>query len=204
MLPRKALWVKKGRPGGFCQEGLWGFSRHPNYFGEIFQWWFAWALAYHSSEAARGYLDPLWWACAISPIFTMLILLHLKPTGIYNAEGKNLKRYYDQCPDEYGKYRESTSILIPMIGYQYGGYPAQKKGLMSRLFGSKQKHIVEIPPGTSMLGQDLSKRGDTWYEQELARLGKDGIRCTKVGTNGKPYERFAGAQWEQLKEGREG
>ncbi|CAK9013887.1 unnamed protein product [Durusdinium trenchii] len=71
-----------------------------------------------------------------------------------------------------------------------GGYPAQKKGLMSRLFGSKQKHIVEIPPGTSMLGQDLSKRGDTWYEQELARLGKDGIRCTKVGTNGKPYERF--------------
>ncbi len=25
-------------------------ARHPNYFGEIFQWWFAWALAYHSSE----------------------------------------------------------------------------------------------------------------------------------------------------------
>ena len=35
----------------------------------------------------------------ISPVFTMLILLHLKPTGIYNAEGKNLKRYYDQCPE---------------------------------------------------------------------------------------------------------
>jgi len=115
---QKALWVKQGRPGGFCQDGLWAFSRHPNYFGEIFQWWFAWALAYHSSEGV-GYLDPLWWSCSISPIFTMLILLHLKPTGIYNAEGKNLKRYYDQCPDEYTKYRESTSVLIPMVGYQY-------------------------------------------------------------------------------------
>eukprot|EP00435_Cladocopium_sp_Y103_P039677 s1781_g10.t1 len=37
---------------------------------------------------------------------------------------------------------------------------------------------------------DLSKREDKWYEEHLARLGKDGIRCTKVGTNGKPYERF--------------
>ena len=45
-----------------------------------------------------GYADALWWACGISPIFTMLILLHLKPTGIWNAEGQNLKRYYDQCP----------------------------------------------------------------------------------------------------------
>lgn len=48
---------------------------------------------------STGYLDPLWWGCVISPVFTMLILLHLKPTGIYNAEGKNLKRYYDQCPE---------------------------------------------------------------------------------------------------------
>ena len=51
----------------------------------------------------------------------------------------------------------------------------------------------QIPPGTSMLGQDLSKRGDSWYEEHLARLGKDGICCTKVGTNGKPYERYVGS-----------
>ncbi|CAJ1422416.1 unnamed protein product [Effrenium voratum] len=38
--------------------------------------------------------------------------------------------------------------------------------------------------------EDLSKRGDAWYEEHLSRLGKDGLRCTKVGTNGKPYERF--------------
>ena len=49
----------------------------------------------------------------------MQILLNMQPTGISNAEGMNLKRYYDKCPERYAKYRESTSILIPFIGYQY-------------------------------------------------------------------------------------
>ncbi|CAE7636746.1 unnamed protein product [Symbiodinium microadriaticum] len=92
---------------------------HPNYFGEIFQWWCAFALAYNSSEAASGYMDPLWWACILSPLFTMHILLNIGATGISNAEGKNLKRYYEKCPEEYAEYRKNTSILIPMVGYRH-------------------------------------------------------------------------------------
>ena len=34
---------------------------------------------------------------------TRLILLHVKATGVCNAEGRNLKRYYDQCPDPWPK-----------------------------------------------------------------------------------------------------
>merc|ERR1712190_197119 len=30
---------------------------------------------------------------------------------------------------------------------------------------------------------------DTWYGQHLAKLGKEGVPCTKIGTNGKPYDR---------------
>lgn len=45
---------------------------------------------------------------------TMLILLVTPATGVMNANGKNLKRYYDKCPVEYAKYREETSILIPV------------------------------------------------------------------------------------------
>ena len=26
---QKAIWVDKGRPGGFCTVGLWSYSRHP-------------------------------------------------------------------------------------------------------------------------------------------------------------------------------
>jgi steroid 5-alpha reductase family enzyme len=60
---QKSLWVKRGRPGHFCSVGVWRFSRHPNYFGEIFQWWCLWAFAYSSSENSNGgYADPLWWA----------------------------------------------------------------------------------------------------------------------------------------------
>jgi len=117
---QKAAWVKRGRVGVFCQVGVWQFSRHPNYFGEILQWWCAWALAYSSSEyAGEGYKDLLWWGCVASPVFTMHILLNLPPTGVWNAEGENLKRYYEKCPAEYVRYRESTSVLFPMVGYRY-------------------------------------------------------------------------------------
>jgi len=116
----KATWVRQGRVGSFCRVGLWRCSRHPNYFGEMLQWWCAWVFAHSSSSAVGGgFSDPLWWACAISPLFTMHVLLNLPPTGVWNAEGKNLKRYYDACPEAYAQYRETTSVLIPMVGYRY-------------------------------------------------------------------------------------
>ncbi|KAL7517409.1 hypothetical protein ACHAWX_002335 [Stephanocyclus meneghinianus] len=116
---QKALWVRSGRAGHFCSVGVWSFSRHPNYFGEISQWWFLWAFARSSSESNRSYVDPLWWACIVSPLFTMHILLNVKPTGLCNAEGENLQRYYEKCPEDYSAYRQNTSILIPMIGYRH-------------------------------------------------------------------------------------
>lgn len=117
---QKAVWVKAGREGGFCTKGLWNYSRHPNYFGEMLQWWCAWLLAYSSSEKeAGGYADPLWWFCIVSPLFTMHILLNVPATGVAHAEGKNLKRYYDNYPEAYAEYRANTCILMPMIGYRY-------------------------------------------------------------------------------------
>lgn len=115
---QKAMWVNAGRQGVFCNVGVWKYSRHPNYFGEIFQWWCLFAFSYSSSVNPKGgYADPLWWAGIVSPLFTMQILLNMEPTGICNAEGKNLKRYYDKCPEQYTMYHENTSILIPLIGY---------------------------------------------------------------------------------------
>jgi len=115
---QKTMWVKRGRAGGFCGMGLWSFSRHPNYFGEILQWWCSWAFAYSSSA---GLADLCWWACIISPTFTMHILLNIPGTGITQANGKNLKRYYENADvaQAYSEYRGSTSILVPMIGYRH-------------------------------------------------------------------------------------
>jgi steroid 5-alpha reductase family enzyme len=115
---QKARWVASGRPGGFCSVGVWSLSRHPNYFGEMLQWMCCWLLALESS--AIGFSDPTWWACAASPLFTFQILLNTPATGVAQANGKGLKRYYESDNAEsYKAYRASTSILIPMVGYYW-------------------------------------------------------------------------------------
>ena len=63
--------------------------------------------------------DALWWACGLSPAFTCHILLNLPATGIAQAEGKGLKRYYERHADTYPAYRARTSILVPMVGYEH-------------------------------------------------------------------------------------
>lgn len=113
---QKTLWVKAGRQGNFCQVGVWKYSRHPNYFGEILQWWSAWGFSYRSGS---GFGDVQFWIGILSPLITMQILLFTSGTGVANANGKGLKRYYIACPEEYTDYRKKTSILIPMIGYKY-------------------------------------------------------------------------------------
>jgi len=111
---QKAIWVKRGRTGGFMRSGVWAFSRHPNYFGEILQWWCAWLYAYGSGS---GIGDVQWWVAILSPLFTMQVLLNTGGTGVPNCNGKSLSRYYDKFPEEYTAYRKNTSILVPMVGY---------------------------------------------------------------------------------------
>ena len=120
---QKTVWVSAGRQGTFCTVGLWSYSRHPNYFGEIFQWWCAWGLSYGSwvgTPNPSTTQTVVWFLGCLSPLFSMHILLNLPATGIWNAEGKSLSRYYDSDDGEaYKKYRANTSPLIPMVGYQY-------------------------------------------------------------------------------------
>ena len=60
-----------------------------------------------------------WFLGILSPLFTMHVLLNLPATGVWNAEGKGLKRYYESENGEaYKEYRASTSPLIPMVGYK--------------------------------------------------------------------------------------
>merc|ERR1712070_568702 len=73
--------------GRVCAVGLWGWSRHPNYFGEILLWWGVFLAGTPVFMA-----DPPGWATMLSPLITMLLLLGL--SGIPLAEGKALKRFY--------------------------------------------------------------------------------------------------------------
>lgn len=82
-------------------SGLWKYSRHPNYFGEMLVWWgvFIYVLP---SLAKWQYLT------IISPIFICFILLFV--TGIPLLE-KSYKKKYANDP-EFAKYQAQTNLLI--------------------------------------------------------------------------------------------
>lgn len=129
---QKAVWVEGGRRGGFCSVGWWRYSRHPNYAGEILQWWCAAGLAVvvggGPSSGPSSY-----YRCGtalVSPLFTMHLLLNLTGTGVWNAEGRNLKRLYESDHrDAYVAYRDKTSPLIPLPPAAYGRLPMAARRL---------------------------------------------------------------------------
>lgn len=83
--------------GHIMKTGLWQYSRHPNYFGEVTQWWAIGVIALTFNYGWLGLIGPL--------VITFLIV---KVSGIPLLED----RYKDN--PEYQEYRLRTSILIPM------------------------------------------------------------------------------------------
>jgi len=123
----KAQWVSRGRPGGFCTDSLWKYSRHPNYAGEILTWVFA--ALYAVLESDRSWESVL--VAAVSPLFTMHILLNTSGTGVWNAEGKNLKRYYEHADPaiakNYEEYRRTTPPVFPTFVIPYESLPLKNQ-----------------------------------------------------------------------------
>lgn len=121
----KTNWVSRGRPGGFCSDGPWKYSRHPNYAGEILTWVFAAFYAVLVSDKSWQSMV----VAAISPLFTMQILLNTSGTGVWNAEGKNLKRYYEHddpaISKNYAEYRRTTPPVLPTIIIPYESLPLE-------------------------------------------------------------------------------
>jgi steroid 5-alpha reductase family enzyme len=89
--------------GRFISSGLWRYSRHPNYFGEMLVWWgiFVYALPFLHGWA---------FAVVIGPIFLTLLLLFV--SGIPLLE-KSAEEKYGPDP-AYREYKRRTSVLLPL------------------------------------------------------------------------------------------
>jgi steroid 5-alpha reductase family enzyme len=83
--------------GAVMDQGLWRYSRHPNYFGETLMWWSLWLVA-----AAGG----AWWT-VIGPL--LLTFLLLKVSGVALTE----KDIATRRP-EYQAYIRRTSAFVPL------------------------------------------------------------------------------------------
>ena len=87
----------------FVTTGLWSYSRHPNYFGEILLWFGISLIAFPTLSGWQL-------VTLLSPIFVTLLLI--KVSGINLLEASGMKRW--GADESYQKYLASTSILIPL------------------------------------------------------------------------------------------
>ena len=88
--------------GRFITSGLWSWSRHPNYFGEIVLWT---GIAVMALPVLSGWR----WATLISPVFVTLLLTRV--SGIPMLEARAEKRWGQE--EEFQEYTRGTSVLIP-------------------------------------------------------------------------------------------
>lgn len=88
--------------GRFITSGLWAWSRHPNYFGEITLWT---GIAVMALPLLSGWR----WVVLISPVFVTVLLT--KVSGLPMLEARADERWGDE--PAYQDYKRSTPVLVP-------------------------------------------------------------------------------------------
>lgn len=88
---------KPENKGRLMTEGLWKYSRHPNYFGEVTQWWGIFLTAVFVPYGFLSIIGPL-------TITSMILFVSGVPI---------LEKKYAGRPD-FEEYKKHTSIFIPL------------------------------------------------------------------------------------------
>lgn len=87
----------KPAKGSILSTGLWKYSRHPNYFGEVTMWWGVWVMV---AGVPMSYL------ALVSPL--MITFLILKVSGI-----PLLERQFEGNV-QFEEYKKHTSAFFPL------------------------------------------------------------------------------------------
>jgi steroid 5-alpha reductase family enzyme len=85
----------------FINHGLWKYSRHPNYFGEILLW-------LGIAVAAFPVLSGWQYVTLVSPVFVYLLLTQV--SGVKMLEARALRRWGDN--EAYQAYLKRTPALV--------------------------------------------------------------------------------------------
>ena len=89
----------------FITSGLWSYSRHPNYFGEILLWLGITVIALPTLVGWQ-------YVTLISPIFVALLLIKVSGIRLLEADAKDR---WGSDPN-YQYYVNNTPVLVPFIG----------------------------------------------------------------------------------------
>ncbi len=93
------LFIKhRQNKSDIMQKGMWKYTRHPNYFGEVLVWWGIFIMVL-----------PLEYGCwaIISPITISYLLLYVSGIPMLEAKYKNNLAFQD--------YKKRTSAFFPML-----------------------------------------------------------------------------------------
>jgi steroid 5-alpha reductase family enzyme len=90
--------------GQFIQSGLWAWSCHPNYFGEIVLWL---GVAIIAFPALSGWQ----YVTLISPVFVYLLLTRI--SGVPMLEARADEKWGGQR--DYEDYKARTPVLFPRL-----------------------------------------------------------------------------------------
>jgi steroid 5-alpha reductase family enzyme len=108
-----------------CDKGFFSWSRHPNYFGEIIIQFGIYMIAV--SPAANGYVHgqayKALYATILGPFFLTILLMFV--SGLTLQERPGAKKRYEKNNhwEEYSRYLNRTSILIPFPPQIYEKLP---------------------------------------------------------------------------------
>lgn len=91
------VFIKQKKPGEIMQTGLWKYSRHPNYFGEILMWWGIFIITLPLENSLYF---------IFSPVSITLLLVFVSGIPLIEKKYKNNPAFET--------YKKRTSILIPL------------------------------------------------------------------------------------------
>ncbi|MDJ0711586.1 MAG: DUF1295 domain-containing protein [Woeseiaceae bacterium] len=98
---KSAFRADPANNGRFITTGLWAWSRHPNYFGEITLWT---GMAIIAIPVLEGWQ----WATLISPVFVFFLLT--KVSGIPMLENAADEKWGGE--KDYETYKQRTPVLV--------------------------------------------------------------------------------------------
>jgi steroid 5-alpha reductase family enzyme len=88
---------RKNRNGSFIRVGLWKYSRHPNYLGEILMWW--------GVGLSVVFACPSAWYLLVGAIANTVLFLVV---SIPMADKRQSKK------DGFVEYKKQTRMLLPI------------------------------------------------------------------------------------------
>lgn len=93
----KAFLANPANKGQVMDQGLWRYTRHPNYFGEATMWWGIFIIALGAGAP---------WVVIISPLTITILVRYVSGVPL-------LERSFKDDP-AFQEYAERTSIFIPL------------------------------------------------------------------------------------------